>query len=75
VARALLTDADLMPFLLRFSLLEQGCRLGMAMAKLAVKALLSLSPPRWEGGQLPDSQFALTIASEPLPGRPANALR
>ncbi|GAQ78762.1 hypothetical protein KFL_000180450 [Klebsormidium nitens] len=75
IAKALLTDPDLMPFLLRFALLEEGCALGVALAKLAVKALLSVSPSEGSGSTVPDNRFSLTIRSEVDPERPEDSLR
>lgn len=75
VAKALLTHPDLMPFLLRFSLLEKGCALGIALSKLAVKAMLSVNPPPGSGRAVPDDQFTLTVQSEVDPERPEDSLR
>ncbi|GAQ83081.1 hypothetical protein KFL_001350050 [Klebsormidium nitens] len=71
IAEALLTDPDLMPFLLRFALLETGCPLGVALAKLAVKALLKLSPRE----RPPNAHFTLVIRPEEDPSRSADSIR
>lgn len=71
VAEALITDPDLMPFLLRFALLETGCPLGVALAKLAVKALIRLSPR----GQPPSNPLTLIVRPEEDPGRPPDSIR
>lgn len=78
VAKAILTDPDLMPFLLRFGLMEEGCKLGIATAKLALKELFKLNPARLTMGDktvdLPPSS-AGWITNEMRPGLPPDSLR